>query len=291
MVNRSELRDSINAIMLDKVSEGAVNLQIGVSTACLYPMETEHALETLGQLGFEAAEIFLNAPSEHTEEFGLRLKEIAQRYQMRIVSIHPYSSAFEPLLFFSGYERRFQDAMKFYESFYRVAQMLGAGIVVLHGDRREGILSEQEYFERYRRLFRHARRCGVLLAQENVERCRSRSSGFIRRMRDYLGDEVRFVLDLKQAIRAGETVEDMLNAMGEQLCHVHLSDHRPAEDCLPPGQGDFDFSQLFDRLNGRAADLFGMIELYRQNYSSLEDLQCSYGYLNGLLRFFHEKET
>ena len=102
-------------------------------------------------------------------------------------------------------------------------------------------------------------------------------------MRDYLGDEVRFVLDLKQAIRAGETVEDMLNAMGEQLCHVHLSDHRPAEDCLPPGQGNFDFSQLFDRLNGREADIFGMIELYRQNYGSLEDLQRSYGYLKGLL--------
>ena len=37
---------------------------IGISTACLYPLETENALDRLLQLGFRRFEVFLNSFSE-----------------------------------------------------------------------------------------------------------------------------------------------------------------------------------------------------------------------------------
>lgn len=39
-------------------------IRIGASTANLYPMETERALDRLLQLGFRELEVFLNTESE-----------------------------------------------------------------------------------------------------------------------------------------------------------------------------------------------------------------------------------
>ena len=39
-------------------------LDIGVSTACLYPMETEKALRALGEAGVRTVEVFFNADFE-----------------------------------------------------------------------------------------------------------------------------------------------------------------------------------------------------------------------------------
>ena len=39
-------------------------IQIGASTACFYPLETERALKRVGELGFSTAEVFFNSFSE-----------------------------------------------------------------------------------------------------------------------------------------------------------------------------------------------------------------------------------
>ena len=44
-------------------------MKAGVSTACLYPMQTEEALETLAKMGIKTLEIFFNAPSELSKPF------------------------------------------------------------------------------------------------------------------------------------------------------------------------------------------------------------------------------
>lgn len=257
-------------------------MEIGVSTACLYPLETELSLQTVAELGVRTVEIFINAPSEIKPECLARLKETADACHIKIASLHPYSSGFEPFLFFTGYDRRYRDGLAMYDEFYQAAAMLGAGIVVLHGDHRGGLLPEEEYFERFGEMFRRAAAQGVVLAQENVERCRSRSSGFIHRMKNYLADDVRFVLDLKQALRSGEDIFGMLEAMGDKVCHLHLSDSRGEETCLPPGQGSFDFEVFAKRLQALHYAGCGVIELYRDNYRKPEELYQSYCYLQAI---------
>ena len=44
-------------------------MKIGASTACFYPLETEKALKKVTDLGFEKAEVFVNAPCEYEEKF------------------------------------------------------------------------------------------------------------------------------------------------------------------------------------------------------------------------------
>lgn len=257
-------------------------MNIGISTACLYPMETEKALETVGKLGVSAVEIFINAPSELRTDFLKNLKAICDFYAMNIIAIHPYSSGFEPFMFFTNYERRFQDAMTMYEDYYRAANLLGAKIVVLHGDRKEGLLPDEMYYDRFGEMFLHAKRHDVILAQENVERCRSRSSAFVWHMYEYLKDDVRFVLDLKQAIRSGEDIFAMYKAMAKGLVHVHLSDHNSKEDCLAPGSGIFNFAEFEKYLKADCYKGSGVIELYRSNYKSAADLYKSYCWLKAI---------
>lgn len=257
-------------------------MDVGVSTACFYPMETELALESVGKLGVNIAEIFINSPSELQPGFIAAMKNSAQSHAVTIAALHPYSSGFEPFMFFTGYDRRFRDGLAMYDGFYEAANLLGAGILVFHGDHRGGLLPEEEYFNRFGDMFRRAASFGVVLAQENVERCRSRSSGFIQRMGKYLGDDVRFVLDLKQALRSNESIFDMLDAMGDKVCHLHLSDSMGTESCLPPGQGMFDFAALKKRLKALNYAGCGVVELYRENYRNPEELYESYCYLQAI---------
>ena len=49
-------------------------IRIGASTANLYPLETERALDCLLELGFRELEVFLNTESEAEETFIRRLR-------------------------------------------------------------------------------------------------------------------------------------------------------------------------------------------------------------------------
>ena len=39
-------------------------MNIGVSSACFYPLETEKSIEEIGKLGIKTSEIFFNSPME-----------------------------------------------------------------------------------------------------------------------------------------------------------------------------------------------------------------------------------
>ena len=117
------------------------------------------------------------------------------------------------------------------------------------------------------------------MAQENVQRCRSREISFIEGMKKYLGDTVHFVLDVKQAIRSGLSPFDMLSAMGNQMVHLHINDNDASHDCLLPGEGTFDFESFFDRLKELQYHGAALIEVYRQNFNLPEEIACSLNFL------------
>lgn len=263
---------------------GTDMIQFGASTACLYPTLTEQALEQLGQLGIPLVEIFYNSPSEYENGFLKRLKEILDRYGMRAVSMHPYDSFSEPYMFFTGYERRFLDQLDQYRRYFEKMHLVGSDIFVFHGDRHESLLPEEKYFERFAALSEAGKRCGVIVAQENVERCKSRDPRFIRAMRNYLRKEAHFVLDLKQAVRGGYSPFEMLEAMGEGLVHLHLNDHTPDRDCLLPGRGGFDFSSFFCAVTQKGYQGAALIEVYRQNFGELSELADSFCFLKDQLK-------
>lgn len=268
-----------------KVSQNGEKMhpKVGVSTSSFYPLHTEEALSRLGRAGVRRTELFFNAACELEEPFVEGLRETALRYGVEVVSVHPFTSGFEPFLLFSGYERRFEDGRRFYERYFRAARRLGAPLLVLHGDRRDSPLPEEEYFRRFGILSDDARCWGVTLAQENVPRCRCREPEFVKRMSRALGEKAAFVLDLKQALRAGTDAFSMAEAMGDRLVHIHVSDCGPMGDCLAPGAGCFDFVRLQEQVCRFGYCGSWIIELYRESYGGEEELFQSLSFLRSRL--------
>ena len=247
-------------------------MHIGASTANLYPMNTEDALDVLLRLGFRELEVFVNTESEIAPSFIRELKERLQAAGARAVSLHPYISGSEPYLLYSAYERRYRDGLDMYARLFEAAASLGAGLLVMHGDKAEGVLPVEESIARFEGVSGLGRAYGVTLAQENVVRFRASDNAYIAAMRRQLGPKAAFVFDLKQCRRCGHRPEEVVAAMGPALAHVHISDHDDRRDCLPPGKGTVDYDRLFRLLASVGFDGPVILELYRTNFEREAEL-------------------
>lgn len=244
---------------------------VGISTACLYPMKTESALQVLLDLGCRVFEVFLNAYEETQPAFLSRLKQRAEAVGGVFTSVHPFTSAMEGMLLFDDYERRTQEGFELYRRFFEAAAYLGAPYVVIHGLRTSLPLApasgtDRLYWARFGQLTRLGRAHGALPAQENVVYHKSAAPAFVTGMRHALGDDCAFVLDVKQCRAAKVPVSDMVLAMGSRLKHVHLSDCRGTEICLLPGHGDFDLPAFRAQLCAQQYRGALVTEVFRHNF-------------------------
>lgn len=256
-------------------------MEIGASTACFYPLETEKALQNVCDLGFSTTEVFMNSPCELEEVFVKNLKSIADNNGTKIVSVHPFSSFLESSCIFGDYQRRFNDFIGIYEKTCHAAALLGAGVVVIHGAvaKPKIPIPNERYFERFKMLIDIGKREGVTVCQENVNRFKSESIDFCKKMRDALGDDYHMVFDIKQTVRAGQDTFKFLEEFKNQIAHVHISDNGDLGDCLPPGKGSFDFQRLFNTLNGANYKGNYIIEIYSGSLDVAEELKESKAYL------------
>ncbi|MBQ0110988.1 MAG: sugar phosphate isomerase/epimerase [Oscillospiraceae bacterium] len=203
-------------------------------------------------------------------------------YGANIVAIHPYTCSYETTLLFSEYERRFYDGIKLYGKMFDTAQTLGAKIMSIHGCKHLNIEPEF-YCNRFKILSDEAAGRGVTLCQENVRAFVSQDSGFIKDMKEYLGESAAFTLDVKQCLRAGVPVPEMIDCMGDSIKHVHISDSNAASDCLLPFNGGFDFAGLFTLLKSVGYDGNYIIEVYKNAYTQKEEIITAYNKLNKII--------
>ena len=255
-------------------------MNLGISSACFYPELTEKAVKYLCENGVPEIEIFFNSACEMKGQIFSEISHIVKANGTKVVSVHPFTSGFEPFMLFSDYERRFEDGLEFAKMYFEAMNNLGAKIFVLHGDRFESRHCDEHYFERYLKLFREAKKEGICVAQENVCRCRSRDLDFIRNMKSSLKAEVAFVLDLKQATRSGHSYKEVLSAMGDKIVHLHLNDCDQQNDCLLPGCGSRDFKEFFEIFQNNGYKGSAVIEVYRQNFGDYSELSESLVFLN-----------
>lgn len=253
-----------------------------ISTACLYPLETEHALKELLNLGCRRFEIFANCHSELQPAFISLLRGMLQSSGAKAGSLHLFTGNFEPFMLFSNYQRRFDEGLAIFSKYAEAAAALGAEVLVFHGDRKDSSLPIEEYCERFALLSAAAKEQGVTLAQENVARCKSGRVQSVKTMKRLLKDNIHFVLDVKQALRAGEDPFEMADAMAGSIVGVHLSDHDASRDCLLPGQGQMQFTTLRKKLEACGYTGAYIIEVYRHNFNDLPELKRSYDLLQGL---------
>lgn len=247
-------------------------MNLGISTASFYPLETELALEEIGKAGIKTTEIFFNAESELKDSFIDILVDIKEKYGLQIAAVHPTMSLAESFMIFSAYERRFQESLRQYRRYSEVAARLGAKYIIMHGGKPNGILTDEEYCERYMALKSETRRNGVTVLQENVAKFRSGDIEFLRSMREILGAEAEFCFDIKQSVRCGLLPMETAEEFYDNIKHFHISDHSVAGDCLLPGDGKFNFAEFFDYLKAKGYNGSLVTEVYSFSYKEYKEI-------------------
>lgn len=264
-------------------------MEVGASSSCFYPLETEKAFLNIASAGIKTAEIFLNSPSELEKNFIGQLKSIRDCYGVEVTSLHPFRSFSEGYDLFSKYKRRYDDATELFRRYFEAANELNAEYIILHGSRGIIEISNDEYAERYFRLSEIAEKEGCTLTHENVVGYAGATPEFMAFMKKSLGDSFRMVLDIKQARRAGEDVKQFIDAVGENIVHVHLSDCDKERDCIPPSEkGFFDFSELFSNLDKVGYNGRYIVELYSDSFSTVSEIVSSTEYLQNILNSVKE---
>ena len=256
-------------------------MKIGISSSCFYPENTLTSLEKTLALGAPVAEIFLNTFRELEPDFVNRLYHAAAQSSGKVISIHPFTSAFEPFLFFSEYEGRLEDGLAIYRRYFEVCQKMGASILVFHGNTRGRKVTMEQYAKSFCRLAAEGEKYGITVAQENVDRCQCGDPAAVEELKRYADRPVKFALDLKQCRRYGCDIMEMARAMGpENICHLHLSDCTLERPSALPGAGSFDFKSLFAELQRQGCRADAVVELYRGDYGAEEELRSALAYLN-----------
>ncbi len=251
---------------------------IGISTACYYPQDTYLSFLEVLSADVKICEVFMNSLYELDKNNLDRYREKMAETGVEIVSFHPYTSAFESLLFFSEYRNRLDDGIELYKRFFEGAAYLGAKYFVFHGERNiptfsRGLSDDETICIAYEKLISEARSFGITFTQENVNNHRSHSPDFIRKLR-YLVPDLKFTFDLKQAFRAKQDYGEIIDAMGDRLCHIHINDFGEHECCLP-FTGNADLSDVKKRLDTVNYSGNFILEVYRASFCDNNDLRGS----------------
>ena len=260
-------------------------MDIGLSSACFYPLETEKSIVRAGETGVKTIEIFMNADSEFEPAFVKNMADICKSYGMKVSSVHTMGSFTESYHLFSSYKRRFFEAKDTsFKRHFDVMHTLDAKHLVLHGIKKPGSISDEEYYDRFGELILMGKSEGLLVCQENVVHYRSENPDFLASMGEYIGDDFNMVFDIKQSIRTGINPYEFAEKLHKYIRHIHISDHNDEFDCIVPCKnGVFDFKKFFDLMKsfGYSGDF--IIELYENGFQNDKELTFAIEKLKNLL--------
>ena len=258
-------------------------MQIGISTASLFPRyATEDALKKLPALGADCAEVFLSSFYEYRPEFSKSFAEEIKPFSVN--SVHANSVNFEGN-FFNPSRRVRGDGMYWLDQILRSAQLLGAKYYTFHGFHRTGggggedlgaitgYLGEAAWF---------AQNYGVTLCLENVFWCLYNRPGIFKELKSRVSC-LQGVLDVKQARRSHYPLKAYIKDMSGSIAYVHLSDIDEKGNMCLPGEGLYDFEEIFKMLIGEGFAGNAIIEVYDGDFKEESDLTRSVEYLKEIV--------
>lgn len=260
-------------------------MRLGLSSAAFYGrMETEDQAAYLTSFPVGCCEVFLQTPSEYTADFGALVR--SRLGDIPCVSVHPKGTQFEWDLFGrSG--RQVEDAFSTFTGVCQAGQALGARYYVLHGPAGVSVPLEpgrihclQETMARMQGI---AAAHGMEVLWENVSWCAIRRPEDVAAVKELLPRQ-RFVLDVKQAFRAGQDPVAMLRAMGESVAHVHVLDHTADGELFLPGEGVVDWQGIAAQLREIGYEGAVILEPYERQARDEAALRRSLAYLTSLLQ-------
>ncbi len=255
-------------------------MRLGLTSAAFYGrLETEDAAAKLREFPVDTCEMFLETRSEYNLEFGYLTREKLGSLPCR--AVHAKGTQFESDLFGASPRQR-KDAFQTLEGVLDCGQALGAKVYVFHGfpDLRSGLRPKSipRLCETVESIAKLAGERNIYLAWENVSWCTLK----LPENAVYLKEacpQLFFVLDIKQAVRAGVDPFSFLPVMGERLIHVHVLDFDSSGRLCLPGQGTFDFIRLRRELDAMDYKNDVILEPYAAQTEDEQALRESICYL------------
>ncbi|WP_338886442.1 sugar phosphate isomerase/epimerase [Rhodococcus sovatensis] len=262
---------------------------VGLSTASVYPQNTEAAFRYAAELGYDGVELMVWAESvsQDVEAVGA----LVRRYGVPVQAIHA------PCLLISQRVWGADPAAKLERS-VQAAEKLGASTVVVHPPFRWQKKYADGFGEQVADLEMGS---DVIVAVENMfpmraDRFFGRKEGSAARLRKRGGPgaalsafapsydptdsgHAHYTLDLSHTATAGTDAVEMMNRMGDGLAHLHLADGRGAsvDEHLIPGHGDQPCAEVCTELRRRGFTGQAVIEINTQNARTLAERSSMLG--------------
>lgn len=260
---------------------------IGISSACLYPMETDLAVKKIAEIGINNIEVHFSTYSELENSYLNSIRRIASEYGINVNSVHPFYCCLESPMFFSDYnEMRFNDGLEIYKRFFNAAAQIDAKYLVFHGGQLEGAsrctVSDEEYIERYHKIYECGKAYGITLLHENVFGHMCGDISFCQKLINALGDDALFTFDNKQARRAGFDSVEFASALSGHIRNIHISDYNGAKDCILPNKGIENFQGIVKALGNDADTACWTLEVYKNAFSDISQLKTAADFLSAL---------
>ncbi|WP_052068036.1 sugar phosphate isomerase/epimerase family protein [Rhodococcoides fascians] len=256
---------------------------VGLSTASVYPQNTEAAFRYAAELGYDGIELMVWAESVSQDAEAVRA--LTRKYGVPVLAVHA------PCLLIS--QRVWgADPVAKLERSVRTAEQLGAATVVVHPPFRW----QKKYAEGFGDQVAELESASeVVVAVENMfpmraDRFFGRKEGSAARLRKRGGPgaavsafapsydptdsgHAHYTLDLSHTATAGTDAVDMMDRMGDGLAHLHLADGRGAsiDEHLIPGHGDQPCAQVCAELVRRGFRGQAVIEINTQNARTLPE--------------------
>jgi sugar phosphate isomerase/epimerase len=238
--------------------------KVALSTASVYPENTEAAFEIAGRLGYDGVEVMVwtDPVSQDTDA----LNRLADRHGVPVLAVHAPCLLITQRVWSTDPWRKLTRARL-------AAERLGASTVVVHPPFR--------WQRAYARAFvagiwRMAQETDIRFAVENMYPWRYRD----REMLAYAPgwdptdeDYRHFTLDLSHAATSRADALAMAGRMGERLGHVHIADGSGSgkDEHLVPGRGGQPCAELLGRLAATGYDGHVVVEVNtRRAMSSAE---------------------
>jgi sugar phosphate isomerase/epimerase len=235
-------------------------LRFSLSTGTLYAYPLSWIFRAARQAGFDGVELVVNP--EAIVRGGRAVRRIAEAEGVEIISVHP---TVVPL-------RGWRERRNGIGPTIRLAQEIGAGLVVMHTPRSESLEEGDGLVFRQRVETWQGRLAGggQQLAVENKairdEQERYYALTPLDRLRAFADrHDLGLVLDTAHAGTAGEDLLEARQVFGSRLCNVHLSDlggrfplarfslaHRFLGEHRFPGTGELALLALLADLKGSA---------------------------------------
>ena len=241
---------------MGNIGSAGTQIKVGLSTASVYPENTEAAFRYAAEIGYDGVELMVWA--EPASQNIATVQAYSRRYAMPVLAVHA------PCLLISQRVWGADPAVKLERS-VRTAEALGAATVVVHPPFRwqrryaEGFAAQVAELEEG---------TAVAVAVENMFPMRAdtlfgRHEGSVRRLERRGGPGLsvtafspsydptdtgfqHYTLDLSHTATAGMDATLLAERMGAGLTHLHLADGRGAahDEHLIPGDGSQPCAQI-----------------------------------------------